>query len=148
MTPPREMGPRPTRQEGFTPAAALDRLGLRGDRIAFGLAGIGGAWGPVDQGLARETLRMAIAAGVGVFDVAPAYGTAPTSDLYTVADILDGNTMTLWIDGRVQTVRLIGSNAPSPAAAPAPAPASGSTLTAQEQGFDFKHKIRNVKCDI
>lgn len=76
MTPPREMGPRPTRQEGFTPAAALDRLGLRGDRIAFGLAGIGGAWGPVDQGLARETLKQAIEFGLGVFDVAPAYGTA------------------------------------------------------------------------
>ena len=70
------MGPRPTRREAFTPAAALDRLGLRGDRIAFGLAGIGGAWGPVDQGLARETLRQAIEFGVGVFDVAPAYGTA------------------------------------------------------------------------
>ena len=76
MTPPREIGPRPTRQETFTPAVALERMGLRGDRIAFGLAGIGGAWGPVDQGLARETLRQAIEFGVGVFDVAPAYGTS------------------------------------------------------------------------
>ena len=76
MTPPDQSGPRPTRQAAFTPATALERIGLRGDRIAFGLAGIGGAWGPVDQGLARETLKQAIEFGVGVFDVAPAYGTA------------------------------------------------------------------------
>ncbi|MEO6876126.1 MAG: aldo/keto reductase [Opitutaceae bacterium] len=67
---------RPTRQENFTPAAALERLGLRGDRIAFGLAGLGGAWGPVDAGLAHETLRLAMEFGLGVFDAAPAYGTA------------------------------------------------------------------------
>ena len=76
MTLPDQSGPRPTRHESFTPAVALERLGLRGDRLAFGLAGIGGAWGPVDQGVARETLRQAIEFGVGVFDVAPAYGTA------------------------------------------------------------------------
>ena len=69
-------GPHPTRQEAFTPSAALERLGLRGDRLAFGLAGIGGAWGPVDQGVARETLRQAVELGIGCFDVAPAYGTA------------------------------------------------------------------------
>ncbi len=70
--------PRPTRQ-----AIALhvrrqrwSVLGLRGDRLAFGLAGIGGAWGPVDAGLARETLRQAMESGLAVFDVAPAYGTA------------------------------------------------------------------------
>lgn len=73
---PLQVTPRPTRLAAFTPAAALERLGLRGDRLAFGLAGLGGAWGPVDQGLARETLRAAIESGVGVFDVAPAYGTA------------------------------------------------------------------------
>ena len=76
MTLPLQVVPRPTRLETFTPAVALERLGLRGDRLAFGLAGLGGAWGLVDQGLARETLRAAITAGVGVFDVAPAYGTA------------------------------------------------------------------------
>ena len=76
MTLPHPHGPRPTRHKSFTPAVALERLGLRGDRLAFGLAGIGGAWGPVDEGVARETLRQSIEFGVGVFDVAPAYGTA------------------------------------------------------------------------
>ncbi len=76
MTPPVQPGPRPTRREEFTPSAALAQLGLRGDRLAFGLAGIGGAWGPVDAGAARETLRQAVEFGVGVFDTAPSYGTA------------------------------------------------------------------------
>jgi aryl-alcohol dehydrogenase-like predicted oxidoreductase len=78
MTASRQPAPRPTRQESFTPAAALERIGLRGDRLAFGLAGVGGAWGPVDQGVARETLRQAVEFGLGVFDVAPTYGTAET----------------------------------------------------------------------
>ncbi len=73
---PLQVIPHPSRHAAFTPADALERLGLRADRLAFGLAGIGGAWGEVDQGVARETLRQAIEAGVGVFDVAPAYGTA------------------------------------------------------------------------
>ena len=73
---PLQVIPHPSRHAAFTPADALARLGLRTDRLAFGLAGIGGAWGLVDQGVARETLRQAIEAGVGVFDVAPAYGTA------------------------------------------------------------------------
>jgi D-threo-aldose 1-dehydrogenase len=76
MTPPVQPAPRPTRRDPFTSSAALEKLGLRGDRLAFGLAGIGGAWGPVDQGVARETLRLAVELGVGCFDVAPAYGTA------------------------------------------------------------------------
>ena len=76
MKPPMEGGSRPTRQESFTPAEALERIGLRGDRLALGLAGIGGAWGPLDEGVARETLRQAVEFGLGVFDVAPSYGTA------------------------------------------------------------------------
>ena len=67
---------RPTLQAEFTPAEALEQLGLRGDRLALGLAGLGGAWGPVDQGVARETLQLALTGGIGVFDAAPAYGTA------------------------------------------------------------------------
>jgi len=78
MKPPVQPGPRPTRREQFTPSAALEQLGLRSDRLAFGLAGIGGAWGPVDAGIARETLRQAVEFGVGVFDTAPSYGTAET----------------------------------------------------------------------
>jgi len=73
---PLQVIPHPSRHAAVTPADALARLGLRADRLAFGLAGIGGAWGPVDPGVARETLRQAVEAGVGVFDVAPAYGTA------------------------------------------------------------------------
>ena len=75
-TPSSQNRPRPTRLDSFTPATSLERLGLRGDRLAFGLAGIGGAWGPVDPGLSRETLRQAVEFGVGVFDVAPSYGLA------------------------------------------------------------------------
>lgn len=73
---PLQIVPRPTRLESFAPAAVLERLNLRGDRLAFGLAGLGGAWGPVDQGEARDTLRQAAELGVGVFDAAPSYGTA------------------------------------------------------------------------
>jgi len=76
MTLPLQPAPRPTRRDCFTPAATLEQLGLRGDRLAFGLAGIGGAWGPVDEVVSRETLRRAVEYGVGCFDVAPAYGTA------------------------------------------------------------------------
>lgn len=76
MPPPVQPGLRPTRRENFAPSAALARLGLRDDRLAFGLAGLGGAWGPVDEGVARETLRQALELGLGCFDVAPAYGTA------------------------------------------------------------------------
>lgn len=68
--------PRPTRREKPASSSELERLGLRHDRVAFGLAGIGGAWGPVDQGIARETLRHALDLGIRAFDAAPAYGTA------------------------------------------------------------------------
>jgi aryl-alcohol dehydrogenase-like predicted oxidoreductase len=83
MTPPesdgkRDADQRPTRQNELRPSLALEGLGLRGDRVGFGLAGIGGAWGPVDQGLARETLRMSLELGMRVFDAAPSYGTAET----------------------------------------------------------------------
>ena len=66
----------PTPRENPASSAELERLGLRGDRVAFGLAGIGGAWGPVDPGIARETLRQALELGITVFDAAPSYGTA------------------------------------------------------------------------
>lgn len=67
-------GPRPTRQATLTPCAALAQLGLGETRLAFGLAGIGGAWGRVDPGIARETLQQALALGIAVFDAAPSYG--------------------------------------------------------------------------
>ncbi|MDB6168850.1 MAG: aldo/keto reductase [Verrucomicrobia bacterium] len=76
MSSPGDRAARPTRQGRIEPSAALERLDLRGDRIAFGLAGIGGAWGPVDPVVARETLRRALELGISVFDVAPSYGNA------------------------------------------------------------------------
>jgi len=76
MTAPSQPAPRPTRRTAPAPAATLARLGLGDTRVAFGLAGIGGAWGPVDPGLARETLALAFELGLSAFDAAPAYGTA------------------------------------------------------------------------
>lgn len=53
----------------------LSARGLGESRLALGLGGLGGAWGPVDQGESLETLRHALHVGVTVFDTAPAYGT-------------------------------------------------------------------------
>ncbi|MDB6092471.1 MAG: aldo/keto reductase [Verrucomicrobia bacterium] len=66
----------PTRRETTMPSLVLERRDLRDDGVAFGLAGIGGAWGPVDPGVARETMQRAMEIGIGVFDTAPSYGTA------------------------------------------------------------------------
>jgi aryl-alcohol dehydrogenase-like predicted oxidoreductase len=76
MTSPLPSELRPVRREFLEPSDRLERLGLHPSPVAFGLAGIGGAWGPVDPGLARETLRQAMELGVTVFDVAPSYGAA------------------------------------------------------------------------
>jgi aryl-alcohol dehydrogenase-like predicted oxidoreductase len=69
-------GPRPTRRERFQPSIALDRLGLGGTPLALGLAGVGGAWGPVDAAVGLDTVRLALEKGVEAFDAAPSYGTA------------------------------------------------------------------------
>ncbi len=66
----------PTRLAAFGPSAKLAALGLGESRLALGLAGLGGAWGPVDEGESLETLLHAMAEGVAVFDVAPAYAQA------------------------------------------------------------------------
>ncbi|MBS0632159.1 MAG: aldo/keto reductase [Verrucomicrobia bacterium] len=66
----------PTRLAAFSPSAKLAALGLGDSRMALGLAGLGGAWGPVDEGESLETLLHAMAEGVTVFDVAPAYAQA------------------------------------------------------------------------
>lgn len=76
MRPSPEPPPRPTRREHDTPSTALERPGLGRGRVAFGLAGIGGAWGPVDPGVARETLQLSLELGLTIFDLAPSYGTA------------------------------------------------------------------------
>ncbi len=76
MTPPIQPELRPTRRAQTAPSTRLEQLGLQSLPVAFGLAGIGGAWGPVDAGVARETLAQAIEFGLTAFDVAPSYGTA------------------------------------------------------------------------
>lgn len=68
--------PRPTRQSELGPAMELARRGLGDTRVAFGLAGIGGAWGPIDAGVGRATLERALERGITAFDAAPSYGTA------------------------------------------------------------------------
>ncbi|MBW7893768.1 MAG: aldo/keto reductase [Opitutaceae bacterium] len=57
-------------------SAVLAGLELGADRLALGLAGIGGAWGPVDEAESLATLQLALARGVRVFDAAPSYGMA------------------------------------------------------------------------
>ncbi|MCF7686957.1 MAG: aldo/keto reductase [Cephaloticoccus sp.] len=67
---------RPTRRVDFGLAPALVAQGLGDSRLALGLAGLGGAWGPVDQDESLATIQRALELGLNVFDTAPAYGTA------------------------------------------------------------------------
>ena len=41
---------RPTRRPEFGVAPILAERGLGDSRLALGVAGLGGAWGPVDEG--------------------------------------------------------------------------------------------------
>jgi D-threo-aldose 1-dehydrogenase len=68
--------PRPTRLAEFGVSTKLAALGLGESRLALGLAGLGGAWGPVDEGESIDTILRALAEGITVFDVAPAYRAA------------------------------------------------------------------------
>lgn len=54
----------------------MAELGLGGHRLALGLAGLGGSWGPVDEEESIATISRALELGVKVFDTAPAYGTS------------------------------------------------------------------------
>ena len=47
--------------------------------------------------------------------LAPAqqYGVAPSGDLSTVASVLDGDTLSIWVLGKLETVRIIGIDAPA-----------------------------------
>lgn len=54
----------------------LESIGLGASRLALGLATLGGAWHPVDEGESLATVLQALERGVRVFDAAPAYGTA------------------------------------------------------------------------
>lgn len=68
--------PRPTRLPAMGDSAVLAGLELGADRLALGLAGVGGAWGPVDEAESFATLQLALTRGVRVFDAAPSYGLA------------------------------------------------------------------------
>jgi len=65
--------PRPTRLPEFGVSAKLAALGLGDSRLALGLAGLGGAWGPVDEGESLDAILRALTEGIAVFDAAPAY---------------------------------------------------------------------------
>lgn len=68
--------PRPTRLGAFGPSLEPMRRALDGHRLALGLAGLGGAWGPVDETESLATIQAALAGGLRVFDAAPSYGAA------------------------------------------------------------------------
>lgn len=64
---------RPTRLPEFAPSAGLAARGLGAERLALGVAGVGGAWLPVDEGESIATLLHALERGVRAFDSAPSY---------------------------------------------------------------------------
>ena len=68
--------PRPTRRTDFTVPPELAARGLGRGRLVLGLAGLGGAWRPVDSGESVATVLHALEHGIDAFDPAPAYGEA------------------------------------------------------------------------
>ncbi|MBK8858777.1 MAG: aldo/keto reductase [Opitutaceae bacterium] len=68
--------PRPTRRTDFTVPPELAARGLGRGRLVLGLAGLGGAWKPVDPGESVATVLHALEHGIDAFDPAPAYGEA------------------------------------------------------------------------
>ena len=91
--------PRPTRLPEFGTSAKLAALGLGDSRLALGLAGLGGAWGPVDEGASLDAILRALAEGVTVFDAAPAYG---------VAERLLGRALAQWRGPRPMVSTKVG----------------------------------------
>lgn len=67
---------RPSLRADLGTAPGLDQRGLGSQRLALGLATLGGAWGTVDEAESLATVRYALERGVRVFDLAPSYGTA------------------------------------------------------------------------
>lgn len=96
----------PTPLASFAGSPRLRDLGLGEERVALGLAGLGGAWGPVDAGESAETILRALTAGVRAFDAAPAYGNA---------EKFLGRTLAQWTGSRpvisTKTGRLPGRDA-------------------------------------
>lgn len=68
--------PHPTRRPDFTDSPELAARGLGRGRLVLGLAGLGGAWRPVDAGESVATVLHALEHGIDAFDPAPAYGEA------------------------------------------------------------------------
>lgn len=66
----------PTYRPDFTVPPELAARGLGRGRLVLGLAGLGGAWKPVDMGESIATVLHALEHGIDAFDPAPAYGTA------------------------------------------------------------------------
>lgn len=66
----------PTFRPDFTVPPELAARGLGRGRLVLGLAGLGGAWKPVDPGESVATVLHALDHGIDAFDPAPAYGTA------------------------------------------------------------------------
>jgi aryl-alcohol dehydrogenase-like predicted oxidoreductase len=60
----------------FGSSSQLTARGLGDSRFALGLAGLGGTWGPVDEGESLATIIHALERGVTAFDAAPSYGSA------------------------------------------------------------------------
>ncbi|MCX6020981.1 MAG: thermonuclease family protein, partial [Chloroflexi bacterium] len=83
------------------------------------------AWGPI------FCFGMCSSAAPSVLSPAPAYGAAPGGEPANVADIADGSTVKLWLDGRVQQVRLIGAAAPSLPSAAQPGACFGREAAAR-----------------
>lgn len=67
------LSPRPTRLSEDGLSTALASRGLGADRMALGLAGVGGGWRAVDEGESLATIEQALEYGIRVFDAAPAY---------------------------------------------------------------------------
>lgn len=67
---------RPVRRSEFGVSPSLAALGLGDSRLALGLAGLGGGWGPTDPAQSLETILRALEGGVSAFDAAPSYLTA------------------------------------------------------------------------
>jgi len=67
---------RPTYRPDFSVPPELAARGLGRGRLVLGLAGLGGAWKPVDPEESVVTVLHALEQGIDAFDPAPAYGTA------------------------------------------------------------------------
>lgn len=78
---------RPMRRSEFGVSPPLAARGLGDTRLALGLAGLGGGWGPTDPDQSLETVLRGLECGVTAFDAAPSY---------LAAEKLLGRAMAQW----------------------------------------------------